>query len=62
MATRFSILAWKIPYRGGAWQATSRGLQESDTTEHSTATVRIFEPVSVNAHQAYQWMVHEPRA
>ena len=49
-------------YRGGAWRAwaTSRGLQESDTTEHSTASGRIFEPVLVNACQAYQRMVHEP--
>ena len=62
MAIHCSILAWKILYRGGAWRAwaTSRGLQESDTTEHSTASGRIFEPVLVNACQAYQRMVHEP--
>ena len=38
MATHSSILAWRIPVDGGAWQDTVHGLSESDTTEQlSTA-------------------------
>ena len=34
MATHSSILAWKIPTDGGAWQATVQGVaKESDTTQ-----------------------------
>ena len=32
MATHSSILAWRIPVDRVAWQATSMGSQESDTT------------------------------
>ena len=38
MATHSSILAWEIPWTeepGGLW---SMGSQESDVTEHATAT------------------------
>ena len=38
MATHSSILAWRIPVDGGAWQDIVHGLSESDTTEQlSTA-------------------------
>ena len=33
MGTHSSILAWKNPVDGGAWQATVRGTAESDTAE-----------------------------
>ena len=33
MTTHSSILAWKIPWTGGAWQATVHGVAESDTTK-----------------------------
>ena len=34
MATRSSILTWRIPMDRGAWRATVRGvIKESDTTE-----------------------------
>ena len=33
MATRSSILAWRIPVDRGAWQATVHGGAESDSTE-----------------------------
>ena len=34
MATHSSVLAWRIPMDGGAWQATvHKGCKESDTTE-----------------------------
>ena len=33
MATHPSILAWRIPWTRGAWQATVHGVTESDTTE-----------------------------
>ena len=33
MATHSSILAWRIPMDGGAWQASIREVAESDTTE-----------------------------
>ena len=31
MATQSSILAWKIPWKGGAWQATVHGVAKSQT-------------------------------
>ena len=31
MATHCSILAWKIPWKGGAWQATVHGVAKSQT-------------------------------
>ena len=35
MATYSSILAWKIPWTEGAWQATAYGgCKESDMCEH----------------------------
>ena len=33
MATHSSMLAWKNPMNGGAWQATVHGVTESDMTE-----------------------------
>ena len=33
MATRSSILAWRIPMDRGAWRATVHGVEESDLTE-----------------------------
>ena len=33
MATRSSILAWRIPMDRGAWQTTVHGITESDMTE-----------------------------
>ena len=33
MATHSSILAWRIPWTEGVWQASPRGHKESDTTE-----------------------------
>ena len=33
MATHSSILAWKISWTGGAWQATVHGVAKSDTIE-----------------------------
>ena len=38
MATHSSILAWKNPMDGGAWQATVNGVAELDTTEQLTLT------------------------
>ena len=31
MATHSSILAWRIPMDGGAWQATVHGVTKSQT-------------------------------
>ena len=31
MATHSSILAWKIPWTGGAWRATVHGVAKSQT-------------------------------
>ena len=31
MATRFSILAWRIPMHRGAWRATAHGVEKSWT-------------------------------
>ena len=44
MATHSSILAWKVPIDGGAWQATVHGVTESwtglsDWAQHNTAVV-----------------------
>ena len=33
MATHSSILAWRIPVDGGAWQATVHGVTDSDMNE-----------------------------
>ena len=33
MATHSSILAWRIPVDGGAWQATVHGVADSDMNE-----------------------------
>ena len=33
MATRSSILAWRIPMDRGAWRATVHGVEELDLTE-----------------------------
>ena len=33
MATRSSILAWRIPMDRGTWQTTVHGITESDMTE-----------------------------
>ena len=33
MATHSSILAWRIPWMGGAWWATVHRVAELDTTE-----------------------------
>ena len=38
MATRFTILAWKIPMDRGAWQATVHGVKESDMTEQLSSS------------------------
>ena len=32
-ATHPSILAWRVPWTKGAWQATVHGVTESDMTE-----------------------------
>ena len=32
MATHSSVLAWKIPWIGGAWWTAVHGVAESDTT------------------------------
>ena len=37
LATHSRILARKLPWTGGAWWATLRGVAESNTTEHTRA-------------------------
>ena len=37
-ATHSSILAWRIPWAGGAWQATVHGFTELDMTEMTEYT------------------------
>ena len=38
MATHSNILAWRIPVDRGAWQITTHGVTESDTTERLSTT------------------------
>ena len=35
MATRSSLLAWRMPVDRGAWWAAGQGVAESATTEHA---------------------------
>ena len=48
MATHCSILAWKIPWKGGAWQATVHGVAKSQTR------------LSMHAHHRHQRGVKHP--
>ena len=42
MATHPSVLAWRILRDRGAWRATARGVEKSDTTERrSLSAVRL---------------------
>ena len=41
VASHSSVLAWRIPMDGGAWQATAHGVAESDMTEHTESACLI---------------------
>ena len=46
MATHSSILAWRIPWTGGAWWAiVCRGHKELDTTEQPTLSLSAAFPL-----------------
>ena len=48
LATHSSILDWKIPWTGGAWQATVHGVAESDMTECTQYIIYIIYLGKVN--------------
>ena len=41
-ATHSSILAWRIPWRGEAWQATVHGITKSQTQLSNTAYLTML--------------------
>ena len=45
MATHSSILAWRIPWTRGAWQATVDRLAELDITEVTEHTCTLEEKI-----------------
>ena len=47
MATHSSTLAWRIPMDRGAWQATVRGVQESNMTEQLCTAQHLLQQTSV---------------
>ena len=52
VATRSSILAWKNPMDGGAWQATVRGVAKSRTRLSGFTSLHLGRPWWTPAGQA----------